>query len=239
MLAFIATHEFQLIGLIFMLILGPAVGNYACSVVYRLPLGRTPFERHPFCGHCDADLKPKDLFPILSWLSTRGRCRYCRGPIPGIYTVIELACLVIFVANFLHFGISENFLLYAACEVFAVILAAIQWQQGWLSSSIYGYALTCAALARTLHDATIYGWLKSFFLMLVIGMLAARVTAAIRKKPYEPFDTLWVWWPALLSTAVPLHVTMMPLLLVPAIIGRRGSAALYAALLIALPLVLR
>ncbi|MFZ8393333.1 prepilin peptidase, partial [Staphylococcus aureus] len=75
-----------------MLVLGPAVGNYACSVVFRLPRGQTPFERHPFCGHCNADLKPVDLFPILSWLSTRGRCRYCGGEIPALYTVVELIC---------------------------------------------------------------------------------------------------------------------------------------------------
>ena len=239
MLLFIAAHEFQIIGLIFMLILGPAVGNYACSVVYRLPLGKTPFERHPYCGHCNADLQPKDLFPILSWLSTRGRCRYCRGPIPGIYTLIEIACLILFTANFLHFGISENFLLYTAMEVFVVILAAIQWQQGWLSSSIYGYALTCAALARTLQEVTIYGWLKSFFLMLVIANIAARLIAAIRKQPCEPFSTPWIWWSALLAAAVPFHVTAMPLLLLPAIAGNRRSAALYAALAIALPLLTR
>ncbi len=235
MLTTIATHQFFLTGIIFMLVLGPAVGNYACSVVYRLPLGKTPFERHPFCGHCNADLQPRDLFPILSWLSTRGKCRYCQGPIPGIYTVIELACLVIFVANFLHFGISENFLLYSAMEVFAVILVAIQWQQGWLSSSIYGYAITCAALARTLHEATIYGWLKGFFLMFVLASIVARIVAALQKKPSAPFDTPWIWWSALIAASVPLHVTCLPLLLLPALAGRR-SAPLYAALAIVAPL---
>jgi leader peptidase (prepilin peptidase) / N-methyltransferase len=80
MLAFVAAHEFIIIGIIWMLVLGPAVGNYACSVVYRLPRGKTPFERHPYCGHCNADLKPIDLFPIWSWLSTKGKCRFGARP---------------------------------------------------------------------------------------------------------------------------------------------------------------
>lgn len=63
MLAWIAANHFMLCGIILMLAIGPAVGNYACSVVYRLPRGKTPFERHPYCGHCNADLKPIDLFP--------------------------------------------------------------------------------------------------------------------------------------------------------------------------------
>ena len=58
MLAWVAAHQFLLIGIVCMVVIGPAVGNYACSVVYRLPRGKTPFERHPFCGHCNADLKP-------------------------------------------------------------------------------------------------------------------------------------------------------------------------------------
>lgn len=205
--------DFTIIGLIFMLVLGPAVGNYACSVVYRLPLGRTPFERHPYCGSCNADLKTKDLFPILSWLSTRGKCRYCNARIPGIYTVIELACLFIFVTCFLMFGLQEPFFVYAAYAVFAVILAAIEWQQGWLSSSIYSYAMFFAVLGRSLAEGTIYGWIQAFVITLVVGLLLARAESAIRKKPFKPFEADWLWWACLFAAAFPLP-PLAPLLLI-------------------------
>ena len=172
-----------LYGLIFMLVLGPAVGNYACSVVYRLPRGKTPFERSPFCGHCNADLKPIDLFPILSWCMTRGRCRYCAGPIPSVYTVIEVACGAVFVAYFLHFGIGEPFLLYTAYAVFVIILAAIHWQQGWIAATIYSYAFACIALARTLAEHTIYGTVQSAFVMLMVMVAMWRVGSLLYKRP--------------------------------------------------------
>ncbi len=226
-------------GLVWMLILGPAVGNYACSVVYRLPLGKTPFERHPFCGHCNADLKPKDLFPILSWLSTKGKCRYCRGPIPGIYTVIELACLLLFVANFLAFGMGEEFLLLSALGVFAIILAAIQWQQGWLSSSIYGYAFAFAALYSTLLEGSIFGWVQDFVIVMVLGLLAARLVASIRRAPFLPFETPWIWWLGLIAVAMPLPVAVMPLFVVvgvaAAMLAPRLSVAAFAFAVMALP----
>lgn len=191
-----------LIGLIWMIVLGPAVGNYMCSVVYRLPRGRTPFEQHPYCGQCNADLQPSDLFPILSWLSTRGKCRYCEGAIPGIYTIIELACLAVFVSYFLVFGMGELFLLYTAYAVFVITLAAIEWQQGWLSSSIYGYALVCAGLARTVAEGTIYGWVKSFVVVLVACLLFTRL---IKGKQLKLFEETWIWWLALIAAALPMQ----------------------------------
>ena len=231
-----------LMGLVWMLILGPAVGNYACSVVYRLPLGRTPFERHPYCGHCNADLQPKDLFPILSWLSTKGKCRYCHGAIPGIYTVIEVACLVLFVANFLTFGISETFLLLTAYGVFVIILAAIEWQQDWISSSVYGYALSFAALNSTMLEASIFGWVQDYVIMMVMVLIVARVIAAARRQAFRPFETSWVWWLGLVVVSVPIPVIYMPWLalvaLPVAIHPTRLSAPAFAALATALPLIL-
>lgn len=191
-----------LIGLIFMLVVGPAVGNYACSVVYRLPRNQTPFERHPYCGHCNAGLKPIDLFPIFSWFATRGQCRYCKGEIPVIYTVIELACLVLFVGNFLFFGISEAFLLYTAAGVFAIILAAIQWQQGWISVSIFSYTFLLLALERTREDGTIYGWVQAAFPVLVLCLVLERLRTLITRKSFKPFDANWLWWVVLASLLV-------------------------------------
>ncbi|MEJ0010051.1 MAG: prepilin peptidase [Alphaproteobacteria bacterium] len=209
----LSTHEAVVIGVIFMLVLGPAVGNYACSVVYRLPRGQTPFERHPYCGHCGADLQPIDLFPILSWCLTRGKCRYCAGEIPSLYTVIELACAAVFVAYFLNFGIGEYFLLYTAYAVFTLIVAGIQWQRGWVAQSVYSYALLAIGLARVRAEHTIYGWFDGFLLMLVLCVALHMLVAKINATRFDPFTTPWIWWMALMGALLP--TPLWPLLLVP------------------------
>lgn len=198
-----------LIGLIWMFVLGPAVGNYACSVIYRLPRGRTPFDQHPFCGHCGAALQPKDLFPIFSWLSTRGKCRYCQGPIPGIYTVVEIACMLLFMGAFLLYGVGEEFLLLASLGTFVIILAAIEWQEGWLSSSIYGYAFAFAALYRTLQEGSIFSWTKDYIIMMAFGMLLAALAARLKRTPFKPFEVAWPWWLGLMVVVAPMPTTLM------------------------------
>jgi leader peptidase (prepilin peptidase)/N-methyltransferase len=219
-----------------MLVLGPAVGNYACSVVYRLPRGKTPFERHPFCGHCNADLKPIDLFPILSWMMTRGKCRYCAGPVPGIYTVIEVVCAIVFVAYFLKYGISELFILYTTYAVFAIILAAIQWQQGWISASVYGYAISCVALARAVTEHSIYGFVQSGFTMMVIALCLLRLAG----NKASPFEKPWIWWFTLMGALVPFAqwVYILPFFVLKYLVPKEARIIVYAVGALALPMIL-
>lgn len=227
----------MLIGIIFMLVIGPAVGNYACSVVYRLPRGKTPFERHPYCGHCNADLKPIDLFPIISWCLTRGKCRYCAGKIPGIYTIIEVACGVVFISYFLKLGISELFLLYAGFATFAIILAAIQWQQGWISATIYSYAVACIALARALTEHTIYGTVQSSVVMLVLALAVFRLSP--KNRVISPFEKPWIWWLVLLGALVPLAqwALLTPVILLALLVPKEVRVVIYAVSALTLPLV--
>jgi leader peptidase (prepilin peptidase)/N-methyltransferase len=52
------------------------------------------------CLHCGEELKWYDLIPVISWLSLRGRCRYCRKPIGRFELVIELGMIAFFVASY-------------------------------------------------------------------------------------------------------------------------------------------
>lgn len=236
MIEWLIANQFTLIGLIFMTVLGPAVGNYACSVVYRLPRGKTPFERHPYCGNCNASLKPIDLFPILSWFMTRGKCRYCGDWIPGIYTVIEIACGILFIAYFLHFGISEQFLLYTSYGVFVIILAAIHWQQGWISSSIYGYAMTMIVIARALAEHTIYGAIQSGFVMLMLMLVLLRLD----DKKTPPFEKPWIWWFVLMGTLLPINQWhfLLPVYIMKLMIPKHVRVIVYVVSALALPIIL-
>lgn len=42
------------------------------------------------CPHCKHPLAARDNIPLLSWLSLRGRCRYCKAPISIQYPLVEL-----------------------------------------------------------------------------------------------------------------------------------------------------
>lgn len=57
----------------------------------------------PYCGH---ELATRDLVPVLSWLSLRGRCRYCKKPISWQYPVVELLTGLLFVLSYIWWPLS-------------------------------------------------------------------------------------------------------------------------------------
>lgn len=53
------------------------------------------------CLHCGHELAWYDLLPLVSWLSLKGKCRYCRKPIGRLEPLIELGVAAFFVTSFI------------------------------------------------------------------------------------------------------------------------------------------
>ncbi len=190
------------IGLIMMVVLGPAVGNYATSVVYRLPFGQTPFEKKPYCGHCNTMLQPRDLFPILSYLLARGKCRYCQGVIRASYIWVEVVCGALFIINYLTFGISETFIMVTTIGVFLTILSALEYHERKLFDLILTYLFGLGALLQTLQTGTIYSFFYSGFIMLFAGVVIWRASGLFNAQRLKQVPD-YVWLMVLIGIIVP------------------------------------
>lgn len=53
------------------------------------------------CPHCHHDLAAKDLWPVVSWLSLGGKCRYCGKPISAQYPLVEVLTAALFVVSYI------------------------------------------------------------------------------------------------------------------------------------------
>lgn len=72
-------------------------GSFASVIIHRLKfkewwimMGRSK------CPKCEKTLSSIDLFPILSYLSTFGKCRYCKDKISIIYPLLEISTGILF-----------------------------------------------------------------------------------------------------------------------------------------------
>jgi leader peptidase (prepilin peptidase)/N-methyltransferase len=81
---------------VFCSLLGLAVGSFLNVCIDRLPAGESILRRSSHCASCGHSLAPLDLVPVLSFLWLRGRCRYCRAPIPVRLPLVELATDLLF-----------------------------------------------------------------------------------------------------------------------------------------------
>lgn len=76
-------------------VLGPFIGSFIGLLTLRLPAGRAWAASRSACDACQRPLGVVDLFPLLSYLWLRGRCRTCKAAIPPRYPLLEGACLLI------------------------------------------------------------------------------------------------------------------------------------------------
>lgn len=99
-----------------LIVLGLCLGSFANALVWRVhqqaeeSKKKKPSKKRlhelsiskgrSMCPDCKHGLATKDLVPVLSWLSTGGKCRYCRRKISVQYPIIEIATAMLFLASY-------------------------------------------------------------------------------------------------------------------------------------------
>lgn len=83
-------------------LLGLCFGSFVNALVWRLHERMDFITGRSECTNCHHLLAPQDLIPIISWVSLRGRCRYCSHPISWQYPLVEIAVATLFVVSYLY-----------------------------------------------------------------------------------------------------------------------------------------
>lgn len=94
--------------ILILVVFGLCLGSFVNALVWRV---REQDKRkssrlsimhgRSMCPHCRHELAWYDLVPVLSWLSLKGKCRYCRKAISWQYPLVELATAGLFVLSYL------------------------------------------------------------------------------------------------------------------------------------------
>ena len=104
---------------------GLAVGSFANVCIHRLPRKESVVGPGSHCLACSAAVRPLDNIPVISYIVLGGKCRDCATRISPIYSVIETVTAVLLLAGFFKFGLSFDFMVYAAVAPALVIITAI------------------------------------------------------------------------------------------------------------------
>ena len=113
-----------LIEIIFFAI-GASIFSFLNVIIYRLPrkiqfaLGKS---KCTTCGHA---LSMKDMIPIISWLTLKGKCRYCGAPVSARYTVVELLGGILAVIWTLIYGVKPLALVFFLISCVVTVLVFI------------------------------------------------------------------------------------------------------------------
>jgi prepilin signal peptidase PulO-like enzyme (type II secretory pathway) len=176
----------------FIFVFGLIIGSFLNAVIYRLSVNESFLIKPSYCPHCKHKLSWLDLFPVLSFLLLKGKCRYCGKPISIQYPLVELATGFLFVfifiqnpitffeTSFLFTILNLGFLFLVSCfliiifvydlkhyiipdrVIYPAIVVAGVWQ---LVSDIFFRAYTKYGTLNTIYSAL---GAAGFFLFIVL-----------------------------------------------------------------------
>lgn len=90
---------------IIIFIIGTLFGSFYTLAVYRIPKRQDIIHTHSYCPNCNHKLGLLDLFPIISYIALRGKCRYCKQKIRPRYFILEILSGILFLSFAFLIGI--------------------------------------------------------------------------------------------------------------------------------------
>ncbi len=87
-------------------ICGLVIGSFLEVVIFRVPRKLSIVKPGSYCPNCKGKIAFYDNIPLVSYLILKGRCRNCKAKISLSTFIIETLTGVLFVLNFLFFGLS-------------------------------------------------------------------------------------------------------------------------------------
>jgi leader peptidase (prepilin peptidase) / N-methyltransferase len=103
-------------------VFGLLIGSFLNVVIYRLPKQESIVFPSSHCPDCNAEIKPYDNIPLVSYAILGGKCRSCGVRISPVYPAVELLVGVLYLLCFLRDGLS---LILAADLVFVSLIVPL------------------------------------------------------------------------------------------------------------------
>ena len=182
--------EFFLYTIIF--IIGTFFGSFFTLAVYRIPKKEDILIKHSYCPNCDHKLGFFDLFPVLSYIFLKGKCRYCGNKIRPRYLILELLSGLTFlvVAFSAKLTIIDNtsmaniviLLLYVSL---LFIIAGIDKEKRYISKGVilFGYVMEMIYIIYqcTLGNSNVYQYVI-YWVLVIILLVFSNISLKISAK---------------------------------------------------------
>lgn len=149
----------QSFALLVTFIFGLLFGSFATMASYRLPRGEDLVIKPSRCPSCNHRLGFFDLFPVLTWIASRGSCRHCHTRIHWRYPATELAMGILFCVVYLHAGWTLYALSLYMVVLWLVIMTVVDFEHKIIPDLVHIILIPTAFLY---HYALNHPWYAVF-----------------------------------------------------------------------------
>jgi len=127
-------------------LLGLVVGSFVNCWAWRSLRGESVMRGRSHCATCNHELAARDLIPLVSWLASHGRCRYCGQKVSVRYPLSELVCALAFAGIVACYGLSLETIELLAFAAILLFLSLTDLDAYLIPNGCIGAAIAVRAL---------------------------------------------------------------------------------------------
>ncbi|MEL7649822.1 MAG: prepilin peptidase [Sedimentibacter sp.] len=111
--------------LVIVFIYGLITGSFANVCISRIPEGISVVSPYSFCESCGHRLYFRDMIPVLNYVTSRGKCRYCNASYSVQHPIVETANAAIYALIYLKYGLNFVFVIYCLLSSLMLTISVI------------------------------------------------------------------------------------------------------------------
>ncbi len=177
--------DMPVIGIYFIVlsfVFGAIFASFITCTAWRVVRGEDWMLGHSHCDTCGHELSTADLFPVISYIALKGKCRYCGSKVPPRDLIFEIILGLLFAGTLaLHGAIDAIVIATLVLEVLLLGLSLADWDSGvipngFLAAILVVWIMTVGFMPD-IREYAIEGLIAS----ACVGLVMVLVTAVIGK----------------------------------------------------------
>lgn len=148
-------------------IYGLVVGSFLNVCIFRIPEGISVVSPPSSCSRCGHRLNFRDMIPVVNYIATKGRCRYCNASYSVQYPVIEFLNAVLYLAIVLKYGWSFYGAIYCILASLLLTISLIDIKHMIIPDNL-NVVIAVIGVAIILYDSSL-AWDK--FIGVAVGFI--------------------------------------------------------------------
>lgn len=161
--------------LVLAFLFGAVFASFITCTAWRVVRNEDWMMGHSHCDTCGHELSTADLFPVVSYIALKGKCRYCGSKVPPRDLIFEIILGLLFTGTlWLHGTVDAAVVAVLALEVLLLGLSLADWDSGVIPGGFLA-----AILVVWIMTVGFRADMKNFAVEGVIASLAAGILMAI------------------------------------------------------------
>lgn len=154
---------------LFSLLFGLILGSFLNVCIHRIPRKESLVRPPSACPQCNAKIRYYDNIPLIGYVVLRGKCRFCKKPIPVRYPIVELLTGLLSMSLFVKYGLTPHYFLLFFFTASLVIVTFIDLHHQIIPDVISIPGILVGLAAVSLFKLNGLSWKDSLIGMIIGG----------------------------------------------------------------------